>query len=268
MISPVMTPVRAKPDAAAVAAVDAARAALLDDVDAADVGEHLGARRRGRARGHPPLRLHPPRVRRLALVGHRGPRVAPEARHRRRGRADPRRRGDRRARVGALPRADPARRPVARRPAARSSDDDPRLVPTYSFGDDPLDADDKAQVRAGRRTTSASAGSAPSRRRAATSPPSAGTTATAAPSSPLAQSAPDSCRTCGFLVRIAGPLAELVRRLRQRRRQRRRPGRLVRPRLRRPLRGAAGPQARAPAAPRAGASTPSPTTSSSASETS
>ena len=26
-------------------------------------------------------------------------------------------------------------------------DDDPRLVPTYSFGDDPLDADDKAQVR-------------------------------------------------------------------------------------------------------------------------
>ena len=26
-------------------------------------------------------------------------------------------------------------------------DDDPRLVPTYSFGDDPLDDDDKAQVR-------------------------------------------------------------------------------------------------------------------------
>src|SRR5262245_66317313 len=39
---PVTTTVRAKPDAAAVAAVDAARAALLEDVDAADVGEHLG----------------------------------------------------------------------------------------------------------------------------------------------------------------------------------------------------------------------------------
>ena len=41
------------------------------------------------------------------------------------------------------------------------------------------------------------------------SPPSAGTTATAAPSSPLAQSAPaTAARTCGFLVRIAGPLVE------------------------------------------------------------
>ena len=27
-------------------------------------------------------------------------------------------------------------------------EDDPRLVPTYSFGDDPLDTDDKAQIRA------------------------------------------------------------------------------------------------------------------------
>ena len=27
------------------------------------------------------------------------------------------------------------------------ADDDPRLVPTYSFGDDPLDSDEKAQIR-------------------------------------------------------------------------------------------------------------------------
>ena len=27
------------------------------------------------------------------------------------------------------------------------SDEDPRLVPTYSFGDDPLDTDEKAQIR-------------------------------------------------------------------------------------------------------------------------
>ncbi len=29
------------------------------------------------------------------------------------------------------------------------------------------------------------------------------------PESPLARSAPDSCTTCGFLVRIAGPLSEM-----------------------------------------------------------
>jgi flavin-binding protein dodecin len=39
----VTTTVRAKPDAVAMAAVDRARDALLDDVDAADVGEYLGA---------------------------------------------------------------------------------------------------------------------------------------------------------------------------------------------------------------------------------
>src|SRR3954453_21845682 len=42
MISPVTTSLRPKSDAVAVAAVDAARAALLEEVDAADVGEHLG----------------------------------------------------------------------------------------------------------------------------------------------------------------------------------------------------------------------------------
>src|SRR3954467_14596255 len=42
MISPVTTSLRPKPDAAAVAAADTARAALLEEVDAADVGEHLG----------------------------------------------------------------------------------------------------------------------------------------------------------------------------------------------------------------------------------
>ena len=58
------------------------------------------------------------RLPRLALGGHRGPRAAPEDRHRRRGRAAARRRGDHRSGVGALPRPDPARRPQPRRPAA------------------------------------------------------------------------------------------------------------------------------------------------------
>ena len=84
-------------------------------------------------------------------------------------------------------------------------DDDPRLVPTYSFGDDPLDADAKAQVRQvaqdlglGRvRTLSP---------RASTWPRSAGTPATAARGRARPER-PDTCWSCGFLVRIAGPLA-------------------------------------------------------------
>ena len=42
-----MTTGRAKPDAVVVSAVDAARAALLEDVPAADVGEHLGVQVEG-----------------------------------------------------------------------------------------------------------------------------------------------------------------------------------------------------------------------------
>jgi len=42
-----MTTGRAKPDAVVVSAIDAARAALLEDVPAADVGEHLGAQVEG-----------------------------------------------------------------------------------------------------------------------------------------------------------------------------------------------------------------------------
>lgn len=86
-------------------------------------------------------------------------------------------------------------------------DDDPRLVPTYSFGDDPLDADDKAQVRQvardlglGRLRTLS-----PTGRDLAAQRWSDGD---AGPQSPIAQAAPDHCWSCGFLVRLAGPLAE------------------------------------------------------------
>ena len=87
-------------------------------------------------------------------------------------------------------------------------EDDPRLVPTYSFGDDPLDADDKAQVRQVAQRPRPRPGAHAVAWRGATSPPSAGTTATAARHAPLAQSAPDVCSTCGFLVRLAGPLSD------------------------------------------------------------
>ena len=114
----VITTVRPKPDSACVAAVDVARAALLEDVDAADVGEHLGHVVEGER-----VVTHLFACERAGYVGWRWSVTvarAPRQKHGhgRRDRADPRRRGDRRPGVGALPRADPARRPVPGRPAA------------------------------------------------------------------------------------------------------------------------------------------------------
>lgn len=86
------------------------------------------------------------------------------------------------------------------------SDDDPRLVPTYSFGDDPLDADAKAQVRRvaaelglGRVRTLSPEGTDQAALR--------WTAGLGGSSAPVAESAPHRCYSCGFLVRIAGPLA-------------------------------------------------------------
>jgi hypothetical protein len=86
------------------------------------------------------------------------------------------------------------------------SDEDPRLVPTYSFGDDPLDTDAKAQVRQvatdlglGRvRTLSVEGLDQAAQRWYAGS---------GGPAAALAQSAPDSCDSCGFMVRLVGSLA-------------------------------------------------------------
>ena len=71
-------------------------------------------------------------------------------------------------------------------------DDDPRLVPTYSFGDDPLDADDKAQIRQvaqdlglGRVRTLSPEGRELAAQR--------WYDGDGGPDSPLARSAPDSC---------------------------------------------------------------------------
>jgi hypothetical protein len=203
---PVTTTVRAKPDAVAMAAVDTARAALLDDVDAADVGEHLGAVVEGERlathqfactrRGYDGWRWSVTVARasrqktvtvcEVVLIPGDGAIVAPEWVPYRE-----------RIQPGDLSPGDLL--PVA--------DDDPRLVPTYSFGDDPLDADEKAQVRAvaadlglGRVRTLSLEGRDLAAQR--------WYDGDGGPESPIAQAAPDSCRTCGFLVRIAGSMAD------------------------------------------------------------
>ena len=85
---------------------------------------------------------------------------------------------------------------------------DLRLVPTFSYGDDPLDTDDKAQIRQvakdlglGRvRTLSVEGRDLAAER---------WYDGDGGPEAPLAKSAPDTCWSCGFLVRINGPLSEM-----------------------------------------------------------
>jgi hypothetical protein len=86
-------------------------------------------------------------------------------------------------------------------------DEDVRLVPTYLVGDDPLDADDRAQVRRvaedlglGRvRTLSREGIDMAAERWYA---------GTGGPDAPLARSAPETCWSCGFLVRLSGSLSD------------------------------------------------------------
>ncbi len=202
-----MTSVRTKPDAAAVAAVDAARAALLDEVDAADVGEHLDHVAEGER-----LVTHLFACERAGYVGWRWSVTVARAPRQKKVTVDE---------VVLIPGAEaivaPEWVPYRERlkPGDLSpgdllpvADDDPRLVPTYSFGDDPLDADDKAQVRQvaqdlglGRVRTLSPEGREVAAQR--------WYDGDGGPGSPLAQSAPDSCTSCGFLMRLAGPLSEL-----------------------------------------------------------
>jgi len=203
----VITTARPKPDSATVAAVDVARAALLEDVDAADVGEHLGHIVEGDR-----VVTHLFACERAGYVGWRWSVTVVRASRAKQVTVNeivliP---GDEaivappwvpyrdRIKPGDLSPGDLL--PVA--------DDDPRLVPTYSFGDDPLDPDDKAQIRQvaadlglGRvRTLS------PEGRDAAAERWYDGS---GGPDAPIARSAPDQCTTCGFLLRIAGPLSEM-----------------------------------------------------------
>ena len=197
---------RSRPDATLVAAVDVARAALLDDVDAADVGEHLGAVAEGER-----VVTHQFACERRGYVGWRWSVTVTRA---------PRQKTVTVDEVVLIPGDEaivaPSWVPYRERiqPGDLSpgdllpvSDDDPRLVPTYFYGDDPLDTDDRAQIRQvaqdlglGRvRTLSVEGRDLAAQR---------WYDGDGGPDSPLAQSAPDHCHSCGFLMRIAGPLSE------------------------------------------------------------
>lgn len=207
MISTVMTKLRTKADAAAVAAADQARAALVDEVGAVDVGDHLGhvvegervvthhfaCTRKGYAGWHWSVtvarasRQKHVTVDEVVLVPGADAIVAPEWVPYRE-----------RIQPGDLSPGDLL--PV--------EEDDPRLVPTYLVGDDPLDDDDRAQVRAvarelglGRVRTLSLDGREMAAQR--------WYDGEGGPDSPIAQAAPDLCTNCGFLVRIAGPLSEM-----------------------------------------------------------
>ncbi len=199
------TTTRRQPDSVATAAVEQARAALLEEAAASDVGEHLGARAEGDR-----VVTHLFACTRAGYVGwHWSVTVARASRQK----------GVTVDEVVLVPGdgaiVAPPWVPYRERiqPGDLSAgdllpveDDDPRLVPTYSFGDDPLDADDKAQVRRvaqdlglGRVRTLSVEGRDLAAERWFDGDPG--------PGSALAQASPQSCDSCGFLVRLAGPLA-------------------------------------------------------------
>jgi hypothetical protein len=194
------------PDAILAAAVEDARAVALDLAGAADVGDHLGVHRESDL-----VVTHTFACTRPGYLGwHWSVTLTRDAE-------------GTRATVNEavlLPGADaivaPSWVPYKERlqPGDLSpgdllpvEDEDPRLVPTYSFGDDPLDADAKAQVRQvakdlglGRLRTLSREGIDMAAQR--------WYDGDGGPESPIAKSAPDTCWSCGFLVRLAGPLAD------------------------------------------------------------
>lgn len=196
----------AKVDATLAAAVDTARASLVEDVDPADVGEHLGVVAEGER-----VATHLFACTRAGYVGWRWSVTVTRASRAKQVTVDE---------VVLVPGEEaivaPAWVPYRERiqPGDLSpgdllpvEDEDPRLVPTYSFGDDPLDADDKAQVRQvaqdlglGRvRTLSVEGRDLAAQR---------WYDGDGGPDAPIAQSAPHRCHSCGFLLRVAGPLSE------------------------------------------------------------
>jgi hypothetical protein len=195
-----------KADAVSMAAVDAARDALLAEVPASEVGDHLGAQAEGER-----VVTHLFECRTPGYIGWRWSVTVARASRQKAVTVDE---------VVLIPGAEaivaPEWVPYRERiqPGDLSpgdllpvADEDPRLVPTYSFGDDPLDLDAKTQVRTvakdlglGRIRTLSPEGHELAAQR--------WYDGEGGPEAPLAQSAPDLCSTCGFLLRLSGSLAE------------------------------------------------------------
>src|SRR3954452_19152171 len=194
------------PDAVVVAAVDPAREALLAEVEADDVGGHLGAEPEAER-----VATHLFGCLRPGYIGWRWSVTVARAKRQKTVTIDE---------IVLIPGPEAIVAPewVPYRERIKSgdlspgdllpvADDDPRLVPTYSFGDDPLDPDARTQIRSvakdlgiGRIRTLSPEGHEDAAQR--------WYDGASGPEAPIAQSAPEPCSTCGFLLRISGSLAE------------------------------------------------------------
>lgn len=197
---------RSRPDAVLVAAEDVARQALLEAVDAADVGDHLGCETEGER-----VVTHVFECTRAGYRGWRWSVVLARA---------PRQKAVTVDEVVLLPGPDAIVAPewVPYRDRVQpedlgpgdliiAADDDPRLVPAWFVGDELTDGllDDSAvrqvadEVGLGRVRVLSLEGRDEAAQR--------WFDGDHGPDSPLARAAPGRCRDCGFLVRMAGPLA-------------------------------------------------------------
>lgn len=195
-----------KPDSVSVEAVDQAREALLELVDGTDVGDHLGHDAEAKR-----VVTHLFECRRRGYRGWRWAVTVSRA---------PRQKTVTVDEVVLIPGADAITAPewVPYRDRIKPGDlspgdilpteeDDPRLVPGYLSGDPADNIVDQDELRdvidelgLGRTRVLSLEG----RNQAA----ERWYDGSHGPAAPLAQSAPATCETCGFLVRLAGPLSQ------------------------------------------------------------
>ena len=193
-----------KPDSVGVRAVDAAREALLESVDVTDIGAHLGHQAEDeRVVTHWFECVRP---------GYRGWRWAVTV-----ARA-PRQKTVTVDEIVLLPSDEaivaPAWVPWRERikPGDLSpgdllptDDDDPRLVPGYTAGDETVDEDSVKEVSDELGLGRVRVLSLEGRELAA----QRWYDGSHGPEAPIAQSAPGNCGSCGFLVKLAGPLSQV-----------------------------------------------------------